>query len=40
VCPVACIPFNPAWRETPEQLQAKYERLQAEKTARENTRAA
>jgi ferredoxin len=27
VCPVACIPFNPAWRETPEQLQAKYARL-------------
>src|SRR6478609_680273 len=36
VCPVACIPFNPAWRETPEQLQAKYERLQAEKAARES----
>lgn len=29
VCPVSCIPFNPDWRETPEQLQAKYERLQA-----------
>ncbi|MEO6354001.1 MAG: YfhL family 4Fe-4S dicluster ferredoxin [Oxalobacteraceae bacterium] len=30
VCPVNCIPFNPEWRETKEQLQAKYERLQAE----------
>ena len=29
VCPVSCIPFNPAWRETKEQLQAKYERLKA-----------
>jgi hypothetical protein len=27
---VSCIPFNPAWRETPEQLLAKYERLQLE----------
>jgi hypothetical protein len=31
VCPVACIPFNPEWRETKEQLQAKYERLMQEK---------
>jgi hypothetical protein len=31
---VSCIPFNPAWRETREQLQAKYERLQAEKAAK------
>ncbi|RZI43508.1 YfhL family 4Fe-4S dicluster ferredoxin [Herbaspirillum sp. HC18] len=31
VCPVDCIPFNPAWRESKEELQAKYERLQAEK---------
>jgi len=23
VCPVSCIPFNPAWRESPEQLMAK-----------------
>lgn len=30
VCPVSCIPFNPAWRESKEELQAKYERLQAE----------
>ena len=30
VCPVECIPFNPAWRESKEELQAKYERLQAE----------
>jgi ferredoxin len=28
VCPVACIPFNPQWRESREALQAKYERLQ------------
>jgi ferredoxin len=33
VCPVECIPFNPAWRETPEQLQAKYEQLTAAKKA-------
>jgi ferredoxin len=31
VCPVACIPFNPEWRETREQLQAKYEKLTADK---------
>ena len=30
VCPVDCIPLNPARRETKEELQAKYERLQAE----------
>ena len=30
VCPVECIPVNPWHTETPEQLQAKYERLQAE----------
>jgi ferredoxin len=29
VCPVACIPLDPAWRESKEELQAKYERLQA-----------
>jgi ferredoxin len=28
LCPVACIPVNPAHVETREQLQAKYERLQ------------
>jgi ferredoxin len=28
VCPVACIPVNPCWVETPEQLLAKYRRLQ------------
>ena len=33
VCPVNCIPLNPEWRETKEQLQAKYEALQAAKTA-------
>jgi ferredoxin len=29
VCPVSCIPLNPEWTETREQLQAKYEALQA-----------
>ena len=29
LCPVACIPVNPAHVETREQLQAKYERLMA-----------
>ena len=32
VCPVSCIPFHPEWRESEEQLMAKYERLQAAKT--------
>ncbi|MGL4576443.1 MAG: YfhL family 4Fe-4S dicluster ferredoxin [Burkholderiaceae bacterium] len=27
VCPVECIPFNPEWRESREELLAKYERL-------------
>jgi ferredoxin len=27
VCPVDCIPFNPEWQETPEQLREKYMRL-------------
>jgi len=27
VCPVDCIPLNPAMQETPEQLQAKYQLL-------------
>ena len=27
VCPVSCIPLDPAWPETREQLLAKYERL-------------
>lgn len=27
VCPVACIPLDPNWPETKEQLQAKYEEL-------------
>jgi len=31
LCPGACIPLNPAWRETREELQAKYERLTAAK---------
>ena len=30
VCPVDCIPVNPEHTESPEQLQAKYEHLQAE----------
>jgi Fe-S-cluster-containing dehydrogenase component len=29
LCPVACIPVNPSHLETPQQLLAKYERLQA-----------
>lgn len=31
VCPVSCIPLNPERRETKEELQVKYARLQAEK---------
>ena len=31
VCPVDCIPLNPEFVETKEQLQQKYEKLQAEK---------
>lgn len=30
VCPVACIPKDPAHEETPEQLMAKYHRLTEE----------
>jgi ferredoxin len=30
VCPVSCIPLDLAWRESKEELQAKYERLQAD----------
>jgi ferredoxin len=30
VCPVECIPVNPSYVETPEQLLAKYHRLQAD----------
>jgi ferredoxin len=29
VCPVSCIPLNPAFTETREQLLAKYQRLTA-----------
>ena len=29
LCPVNCIPVNPAFVETPEQLRAKYLRLQS-----------
>ncbi|MNU03108.1 Ferredoxin [compost metagenome] len=31
ICPVECIPLNPAWIESKEQLMAKYERLTAGK---------
>ncbi|MEY2688658.1 MAG: hypothetical protein RL375_2856 [Pseudomonadota bacterium] len=34
VCPVSCIPINPQRVETREQLQAKYEALQAEVAAK------
>jgi ferredoxin len=27
VCPVECIPLNPEWRESQEELMAKYARL-------------
>ncbi len=27
VCPVACIPLNPEWLETPQQLLQKYQAL-------------
>lgn len=33
LCPVACIPLDPARRETREQLLIKYERLTAAKAA-------
>ena len=29
VCPVACIPIDPDWNESKEQLMAKYEKLQS-----------
>jgi ferredoxin len=32
LCPVACIPVNPAHVETREQLLAKYERMTAAST--------
>ena len=31
VCPVDCIPMNPDYKESKEQLQAKYARLMAAK---------
>ncbi len=34
VCPVDCIPLDPEWTETPEQLREKYERLLAECVAK------
>jgi len=33
VCPVDCIPFDPAHIETPDQLMAKYNLLMAKKKA-------
>ena len=33
VCPVSCIPHDPAWRESPEELEQKYIRLTAAKAA-------
>jgi ferredoxin len=33
VCPIDCIPFDPAWVESREQLQEKFEALQAAKRA-------
>ena len=35
VCPVDCIPRDPSWMETPEQLMDKYRRLQDEAAASE-----
>ena len=29
LCPVACIPVNPEWVESPEQLMAKFRALQS-----------
>ena len=29
VCPVACIPLDPYWHESKEQLMAKYEKLKS-----------
>ncbi len=34
VCPVSCIPLDPAHHETAEQLQQKYEQLQIAKEVR------
>lgn len=33
VCPVDCIPRDPSWVETPQQLMDKYRRLQDETAA-------
>lgn len=33
VCPVDCIPWDPSWVETPQQLRDKYLRLQAGEAA-------
>ena len=37
VCPVACIPIDPRWPETPEELLEKYQRLQNEARQAEGT---
>ncbi len=34
VCPVDCIPFDPAWRETRAELETKFHRLQDEAAVR------
>ena len=34
VCPVDCIPLNPQWSESQNELRAKYERLLAAGVAR------
>jgi ferredoxin len=31
ICPVECIPLNPEWKESQDELRAKYERLTAAK---------
>ena len=33
VCPVDCIPFDPAWPESPDALMAKFLRLQGSEPA-------
>jgi hypothetical protein len=32
VCPVSCIPFDPAWRESKDELLLKFDRLQSKKS--------
>jgi len=40
VCPVSCIPVNPAYVETREQLQARYEQLQRDQRLQKKPAAA